>query len=243
MKPLHPSLIPPQLPDDQVDHVCRTLAMGVWECRGISRGGITLFWDCLMNVIEYYKKLSWDDAYRLAQCLMSEIDPNEGNDFDTSMAFGDWYYVFRATVSKEFSGKYDDVIAIGMKCSNYPVWKLYLDDLRDPTDESFVIARTFTEAKELIRQFGIPLYISFDHDLGEDNEGNPLPSGYDLAKWIVEMDMDENTDLWIYSVFEFNVHSMNPVGAENIRHYLRNYLDFKEKNENWRGRKSPLLRW
>ena len=49
-----------------------------------------------------------------------------------------------------------------------------------------------------------------------------LPTGFDFAKWLVEMDMDN-----IYKFpenFSFHVHSANPVGKANIEGYLNNYL-------------------
>ncbi|MDD3595219.1 cyclic-phosphate processing receiver domain-containing protein [Sulfuricurvum sp.] len=107
----------------------------------------------------------------------------------------------------------------------HTIWKLYLDDIRYPNDNTYIIARTVEEAQQLIEKYGVPEYISFDHDLGVDDMDNLLPNGYDLAKWLVEMDMDGNIEL--SSDFTFTVHSQNPVGAENIRVYLSNYLAIK----------------
>ena len=105
--------------------------------------------------------------------------------------------------------------------------RLYLDDIREPKDDSFVIVRNYDEAIEFIKQNGIPSYISFDHHLGCDNNGDLLKSGYDFAKWLVDMDIDG-----IYSFpddFKFNVHSANPIGRNNIEAILNNYLHFKVK--------------
>jgi len=102
--------------------------------------------------------------------------------------------------------------------------KLYLDDIRDLPDNSFVLVRSYKEAIEYINNNGIPLYISFDHDLGIDEDGELLPSGHDFAKWLVEMDMDN-----IHKFpdnFTFNVHSANPPGKANIESYINNYLKF-----------------
>jgi len=102
------------------------------------------------------------------------------------------------------------------------LWKLYIDDLRTPPDDSYIIARTVEEAQILIQQFGMPNFISFDHDLGMDDTENLLPTGYDFAKWLVDMDLDEIFE--IPSDFEFQVHSQNPVGAKNIQTYLDSYM-------------------
>ena len=103
--------------------------------------------------------------------------------------------------------------------------RLYLDDIRTPKDKSFVIARSYEEAVAFVKEHGVPNYISFDHDLGVDENNSELPSGYDFAKWLVEMDMDGI--YLIPVVFEFNVHSANPVGKANIEAYLKNYLEFR----------------
>lgn len=94
---------------------------------------------------------------------------------------------------------------------------LYLDDERTPkTDRNWVIARAFDEALLYVEQNGIPEYISFDHDLGEEK------TGYDFAKWIVEQDLDGT--YCIPANFAFNVHSANGPGAANIRGLLDSYL-------------------
>ncbi len=103
--------------------------------------------------------------------------------------------------------------------------RLYLDDIRTPKDINFVIVRSYEEAVVFVKENGVPNYISFDHDLGVDENNNELPSGYDFAKWLVEMDMD---NIYLIPVaFEFNVHSANPVGKANIEVYLKNYLEFR----------------
>lgn len=109
-------------------------------------------------------------------------------------------------------------------------WKLYLDDIRTPKDPTFVISRTVEDSKKLILSCGVPFFISFDHDLGVDNNGVLLPTGYDFAKWLVEMDMDEI--IRFPEDFYFTVHSQNPVGAKNIQKYLRNYLSCRTKFNN-----------
>lgn len=108
-------------------------------------------------------------------------------------------------------------------------WKLYLDDLRHPPSSDYVVARTVTEARILIHDKGFPVHISFDHDLGMDEKGRLLESGYDFAKWIVES--DQNGDIFIPIDFTFTVHSANPVGARNIFSLLDNYLTFKTQKK------------
>lgn len=97
-------------------------------------------------------------------------------------------------------------------------WKLFLDDLRDPPDDSWVVARSCEEAEEFILRFGFPDEISFDHDLGENVE-----TGFDFTKKIVDADISANGKL-IPTSFQYNVHSANPCGAANISGLLKNYL-------------------
>ncbi|WP_323644693.1 cyclic-phosphate processing receiver domain-containing protein [Aliarcobacter butzleri] len=104
--------------------------------------------------------------------------------------------------------------------------KLYLDDIRELPNNSYILVRSYNEAIQFIKDNGIPSFISFDHDLGEDEFQNILPNGYDFAKWLVEMDMEN-----IYTFpndFSFYVHSSNIVGKKNIESYLNNYLSLKK---------------
>lgn len=98
--------------------------------------------------------------------------------------------------------------------------KLFLDDIRDPSGFYWVVARSYKDAVEKVKEYGFPTFVSFDHDLGEGK------TGYDFAKYLVELDMDTNT---MPQNFDFLVHSANPVGAKNICAYLRNYLEFKNR--------------
>ena len=97
-------------------------------------------------------------------------------------------------------------------------WKLYLDDIRNPESHEFIVCRSVEEAiNEIILRQEFPEYISFDHDLG----GN-IPTGYDLAKWLVEQVMDKKFSF--PSNFEYHVHSANPVGKKNIEGYLDGFF-------------------
>ena len=100
--------------------------------------------------------------------------------------------------------------------------RLFLDDERFPPEKGeWVIVRTFYEAVNYCYKRGCPVFISLDHDLGEDT-----PTGYDFAKWLVEQDMNSDGE-YIPVDFTFYVHSQNPVGAENIKKYLNNYLEHR----------------
>ena len=103
--------------------------------------------------------------------------------------------------------------------------KMFLDDIRVPKNDYDVIVRSFEEAINFVKENGIPTFISFDHDLGCYEIGKILKSFYDFAKWLVDMDIEN-----IYKFpnnFTFDIHSANPIGKNNIKSILNNYLLFK----------------
>lgn len=123
---------------------------------------------------------------------------------------------------------------------------LFLDDIRIPSEvgnyiysepmyrlEEWYIVRDYVNFTYIIESQGLPEVISFDHDLGEDvaiinrefmskRKARAIKreskSGYDCAKWLVEYCQDRNLPLP-----KCYVHSMNPVGAENIKNLLNNF--------------------
>lgn len=102
-------------------------------------------------------------------------------------------------------------------------YKLFLDDERDPAGTDYIVVRSFDEAVEAVKVNGFPMYVSFDHDLGEGQE-----TGYDFANWLVEQDM--KFEWWFgEKTFGWFVHSQNPVGKANIEGLLKGYR--KEKFE------------
>ncbi|MCT7592675.1 cyclic-phosphate processing receiver domain-containing protein [Aliarcobacter butzleri] len=103
--------------------------------------------------------------------------------------------------------------------------KLYLDDVRNIPNDTYSLVRSCEEAVNYVKENGIPSFISFDHDLGLDKNNQLAKTGFDFAKWLVEMDMD---NIFLFPEnFSFYVHSSNSVGKENIHSYLTNYLKFK----------------
>ena len=114
--------------------------------------------------------------------------------------------------------------------------KLYLDDIRNPKTDGWIIVRSYNEFIKWIEVNGIPDEISFDHDLahehtkyyfdngGHGNPPNPLDTefrektGYDAAKWLCEYCWTNGLPLP-----KWNVHSANPVGSANISQMLKNY--------------------
>lgn len=89
--------------------------------------------------------------------------------------------------------------------------KIWLDDLRERPNRSFIHLKNYNEFKDFISTHGLPNFISFDQDLGLGK------TGYDGAKFLVEYCLDNNLELP-----DYKVHSQNPVGKENIEKLLEN---------------------
>lgn len=84
--------------------------------------------------------------------------------------------------------------------------KIFVDDIRTATDDSWKVVRTAPEAIEALKTGKVEV-ISLDHDLGE----NKL-TGYDIIKWIEKEVFTNNFEPPIILV-----HSMNSVGKNNIK--------------------------
>jgi len=99
-------------------------------------------------------------------------------------------------------------------------WKLYLDDLRPPPDETWVVARSVPAAWYYICTYGLPRLMSLDHDLGTDVDA-PV-----LLHSLIEAYLDRDEDRRFEGVraIELRVHSANPIGAENLRQLWANFL-------------------
>ena len=120
---------------------------------------------------------------------------------------------------------------------------LMLDDIRSMDDvrkytklpnipnKEWTIVRSYSEFVEVINKFGLPTFVSFDHDLssahyGHGVQGDDIPydlytekTGYDCAKTLVEYCLKNGVKHPPYVV-----HSMNPVGKCNIESYIESYM-------------------
>lgn len=117
-------------------------------------------------------------------------------------------------------------------------YRLYLDDVRTPVAEDWIIVRDYAQFVSTIRLYGLAAFevISLDHDLGEQsmieyytnvknnynlNYDNIIneKTGYDCCKFLVSESMSKNIPLpQIY------IHSANPIGSANMMGYINNYL-------------------
>jgi hypothetical protein len=102
-------------------------------------------------------------------------------------------------------------------------YRLFIDDLRDPIDADWRIARTSAEAIGMLEDLGCPSEISFDHDLGGDD------TAMSVVKRLIDLDLDVGCT-FIPATFIYSIHSANPVGRENIQGLLCQYLAVRENS-------------
>ena len=118
-------------------------------------------------------------------------------------------------------------------------YNIFLDDIRVPTDvtwanipadQHYSLVRNYKEFVDLITLRGLPKFVCYDHDLADCHYGDGLSNdqidynkyqektGYDCAKWLVNYCMQKNEKHPPYVV-----HSMNPIGKQNIESYINSY--------------------
>ncbi len=129
---------------------------------------------------------------------------------------------------------------------NLKIMKIFLDDIRNPEDcvkymgerigaltylymGQWLVVRNYKEFVKVVSEnINEITHISFDHDLGEDiaqfefenglyskrqarRRKKEVKSGYDCAKWMKDFYRSKNKQHPVMFV-----HSMNPVGTQNI---------------------------
>jgi len=96
--------------------------------------------------------------------------------------------------------------------------KLYVDDIRDPKEEGWVVVRNYDDA---IHELTTNKYdvLSLDHDIASYREDGREMTGYDIALWLAERRYHGK-----YVPQDIRVHSANPVGQKNIQSVISRYL-------------------
>jgi hypothetical protein len=113
--------------------------------------------------------------------------------------------------------------------------RIYLDDIRTPIDQDWIVVRNYDEFVNKINDVGLENIelISLDHDLGpsamaewhsnvyhnyELNYDNITEkTGMDCTKWLVNQWLDGAP------VVDVVIHSANAVGSANMMGYINNY--------------------
>ncbi|MEI7675448.1 MAG: cyclic-phosphate processing receiver domain-containing protein [Bacteroidales bacterium] len=120
--------------------------------------------------------------------------------------------------------------------NNRRLKSLFLDDIRHPKDaysysnqevylnDQWIVVRTYEAFCDWITQNGLPDFISFDHDLADENYQHGTTetekTGYDCAVWLVDYCLDHQL-----ICPPFYCHSMNPVGKAKIEGLLRQFSE------------------
>ncbi len=124
-------------------------------------------------------------------------------------------------------------------------YNLFLDDVRQPGacvqymygrigNQSkiyerleWIIAKDYDHFTDIITNLGLPEKVSFDHDLAaihydaktwSESFQYKEKTGYDCAKFLCDFCIENDQELP-----EIFVHSMNPVGTENIKKLINSY--------------------
>lgn len=126
-------------------------------------------------------------------------------------------------------------------------YNLFLDDMRKRSDVTWVElpagnwrdVKNYNEFVDTITECGLPLFISFDHDLADHHYAIGQESGFSefdyskikektglcCAKWLIDYCIENKLNLPAWET-----HSMNPCGKENIDGLLKGFRKFQEEN-------------
>ncbi len=91
----------------------------------------------------------------------------------------------------------------------------------DKSGREYVCLKTVKQAIDYIEAHGCPDHISFDFDLGPNEQGEFQQSS-DLVKWMIEKDLDNPG--FIPDGFTYYIHSANvaaPISLDKLGQYLR----------------------
>ena len=102
-----------------------------------------------------------------------------------------------------------------MNCTEH---KLYVDDIRDPKGQGWVVVRNYDDA---IHELTTNKYdvLSLDHDIASYREDGREMTGYDIALFLAEWKYHGK-----YTPPDIRIHSANPVGQQNIQSVIDRYL-------------------
>jgi len=114
----------------------------------------------------------------------------------------------------------DDPYRTPQNIYNYTNCEVYLKYKWD-------VVRNYDEFVKFVTEHGVPRTISYDHDLHDSHYKSQVKvdynvvekTGWHCAKWLIDYCMDNNVDL----PEEVYIHSMNIVGAMNIKSLFTSY--------------------
>jgi hypothetical protein len=123
-------------------------------------------------------------------------------------------------------------------------YKIYLDDVRTPIANDWIVVRNYEEFITKVTEIGLENIelISLDHDLGDSamkewlhgvtrnyaiNYDNITEkTGMDCTKWLVNKWLDGQ------HVVDVVIHSANAIGSANMMGYINNYRHLNRLPQN-----------
>ena len=123
-------------------------------------------------------------------------------------------------------------------------YRIYLDDVRTPVDNDWIVVRSYDEFVQKINEIGLENIelISLDHDLGDTAMNEWLygvtknysinydniteKTGMDCTKWLVNQWLDGKP------LVDVVIHSHNAVGSANMMGYINNYRHLNRLPQN-----------
>lgn len=97
--------------------------------------------------------------------------------------------------------------------------KLWIDDIRNAPDDTWVVARTINSAIKAIRTFNIE-EISFDHDISHQVTMEALSRPYPCGECFCAVAYYVSVALWPQKP-KVTIHTSNPAGAKEIEAILK----------------------
>lgn len=105
-------------------------------------------------------------------------------------------------------------------------YTLFIDDEREPPQNAALhktlVVRSSLDAIHAVMTYGVPSFISYDHDLGGDDTSTRF------INWLIEAYLSG-----VIRVFptDYYVHSQNPVGKQNIEGLLQAFIKTQFQNK------------
>lgn len=107
-----------------------------------------------------------------------------------------------------------------------PALKIFVDDLRNPPDDTWIVARTVTEAIRILATMPVG-EISLDHDISHqvslDGNSRPYHCSEDFTAVAYFLGERYPTYSSAKQPPKITIHSANSIGAERIQNILTSY--------------------
>lgn len=143
-------------------------------------------------------------------------------------------------------------ITTGTTATTTASYNLFLDDIRYPDMAypytqrldylllKWQTVRSYDEFVRHIKKNGLPELVSFDHDLADEHYDDSMyrgeeynknyetfkeKTGYECVKWLVDHCIETGLPFP-----KWYLHTMNPIGKENMKGYILSYLKHSAQN-------------